>query len=219
MSLCCETPKFDGLSAGFKRALWIIIAINGTMFVVEMIAGFAAGSKALQADALDFLGDAATYCLTLAVVGMPLRTRALAAMVKGLSMIGLGLWIFGSTLYQVLILDVPSADVMGAVGFLALAANLFSVVILLKFREGDANVRSVWLCSRNDAIGNVAVMVAALAVWLTNSAWPDLVAAALMAVLFICSAIRIIAQAADERRGANTLTVMQAPTINPSPWN
>ena len=202
MSLCCETPKFDGLSAGFKRALWIIIAINGTMFVVEMIAGFAAGSKALQADALDFLGDAATYCLTLAVVGMPLRTRALAAMVKGLSMIGLGLWIFGSTLYQVLILDVPSADVMGAVGFLALAANLFSVVILLKFREGDANVRSVWLCSRNDAIGNVAVMVAAMAVWLTNSAWPDLIAAALMAALFVYSAIQIIAQAAGERRAA-----------------
>ncbi len=202
MSLCCETPKFDGLSAGFKRALWIIIAINGTMFVVEMIAGLAAGSKALQADALDFLGDAATYSLTLAVIGMPLHTRALAAMVKGLSMIGLGLWIFGSTLYQVLILNVPSADVMGAVGFLALAANLFSVVILLKFREGDANVRSVWLCSRNDAIGNVAVMGAALAVWLTNSAWPDLIAAALMAVLFIYSAIRIIAQAADERRGA-----------------
>ena len=116
MSLCCETPKFDGLSAGFKRALWIIIAINGTMFVVEMIAGLAAGSKALQADALDFLGDAATYSLTLAVIGMPLHTRALAAMVKGLSMIGLGLWIFGSTLYQVLILNVPSADVMGAVG-------------------------------------------------------------------------------------------------------
>lgn len=204
VSLCCETPKFDGLSAGFKRALWIIIAINGTMFVVEMIAGFAAGSKALQADALDFLGDAATYCLTLAVVGMPLRTRALAAMVKGLSMIGLGLWIFGSTLYQVLILNVPSADVMGAVGFLALAANLFSVVILLRFREGDANVRSVWLCSRNDAIGNAAVMVAALAVWLTNSAWPDLIAAALMAALFICSAIQIIAQAADERRAAIT---------------
>ncbi len=203
MDLCCETPKFDGLSAGFKRALWIIIAINGTMFVVEMIAGFAAGSKALQADALDFLGDAATYCLTLAVVGMPLRTRALAAMAKGLSMIGLGLWIFGSTLYQVLILDVPSADVMGVVGFLALAANLFSVVLLLGFRNGDANVRSVWLCSRNDAIGNVAVMVAALAVWLTNSAWPDLIAAALMAVLFICSAIQIIAQAADERRGAS----------------
>lgn len=202
VSLCCETPKFDGLSAGFKRALWIIIAINGTMFVVEMIAGFAAGSKALQADALDFLGDAATYCLTLAVVGMPLRTRALAAMVKGLSMIGLGLWIFGSTLYQVLILNVPSADVMGAVGFLALAANLFSVVILLRFREGDANVRSVWLCSRNDAIGNAAVMVAALAVWLTHSAWPDLIAAALMAVLFVYSAIQIIAQAADERRGA-----------------
>ncbi len=202
VSLCCETPKFDGLTAGFKRALWIIIAINGTMFAVEMIAGLAAGSKALQADALDFLGDAATYCLTLAVIGMPLRTRALAAMVKGCSMIGLGLWILCSTLYQVLILNVPSADVMGAVGFLALAANLFSVVILIKFREGDANVRSVWLCSRNDAIGNVAVMVAALAVWVTNSAWPDLIAAALMAVLFIYSAIQIIAQAAGERRAA-----------------
>ncbi len=200
---CCTTqPKFDGMSRGFRRALWIVIAINATMFAVEMTAGALSGSQALQADALDFLGDTLTYGISLLVLGMSLRVRALAALVKGVSLAAMGLWVLGWTSYQVLILGVPHAGVMGAVGFLALAANLASVLVLLRYRDGDANVRSVWLCSRNDAIGNVGVMVAAGGVYLLESAWPDLVVAALMAGLFLWSAAQILRQATAEMRAA-----------------
>lgn len=197
-SCCGQTHTFDGASRGFKTALWIVIAINAAMFGVEMFAGTIAGSKALQADALDFLGDTATYALSLMVIGMSLRARARAALFKGLSLIAMGAWIFGSTIYQILILEVPAPEIMGAVGFLALAANVASVLVLLRYRDGDANVRSVWLCSRNDAVGNLAVIVAATAVWFFGSAWPDLIVAAFMAGLFISSAVKIIAQARRE---------------------
>jgi Co/Zn/Cd efflux system component len=176
------------------------------MFVVEMTAGAFAGSKALQADALDFLGDTVTYAISLYVIGMSLRVRATAALVKGLSLGAMGLWVLGSTAYQVLVLGVPSATVMGAVGFLALAANLASVLLLMRFKDGDANVRSVWLCSRNDAIGNVAVVVAAAGVFLTGTAWPDLVVAALMAGLFLWSAVQIVRQAATEMQQCSGVT-------------
>ncbi len=196
---CCgHDAQFDGVSDSFKRALWIVIVINGTMFIVEMIAGAFAGSKALQADALDFFGDTATYAISLYVIGMPLRTRALAALVKGLSLAAMGLWVFGSTAYQVLILGAPSATVMGAIGFIALAANVVSVLFLLRFKDGDSNVRSVWLCSRNDAIGNVGVLLAAAGVWLTGTAWPDLIVAVVMACLFLWSASQIVRQARTE---------------------
>lgn len=195
----CEV-KFDGVSAEFKRALWLVIAINATMFVVEIGAGAAAGSKALQADALDFLGDTATYAMSLYIIGMSLQTRAAAALIKGLSLGAMGAWVLGSTIYQFLILGhPPQAEVMGVVGFLALAANLASVGLLRRFKDGDANVRSVWLCSRNDAIGNVAVLAAALGVWLTGTAWPDLIVAALMAALFFSSSVQIITQSLRER--------------------
>jgi Co/Zn/Cd efflux system component len=198
---CCGTEaRFDGVSAGFRRALWAVIALNGGMFLVEMTAGAFAGSRALQADALDFLGDTVTYALSLAVIGMSLRARATAALAKGLSLAGMGLWVLGATIYQVLILGTPKAEVMGIVGALALAANLASVLLLLRYRDGDANVRSVWLCSRNDAIGNVAVMLAAVGVWLTGTAWPDLAVAAIMAGLFLWSALQIVRQALHERR-------------------
>ena len=201
MSGCCHHDVgFDGASPAFKRALWLVIALNGGMFVVEMAAGAMAGSQALQADALDFLGDTATYALSLFVIGMPLRTRASAALLKGLSLAAMGLWVFLSTAHQVLVLETPRAEVMGIVGFMALAANLASVLILLRFKDGDANVRSVWLCSRNDAIGNVAVMLAAAGVWLGGTAWPDLVVAAGMAGLFCWSAAQIVRQAWRERR-------------------
>ena len=126
------------------------------MFFIELGAGIAASSKALQADALDFLGDTLTYAISLYVIGHSLRWRARAAMFKGFTLGALGLWVLGSTVYQVFVLQVPEATVMGAVGFMALAANVISVLLLLKYRDGDANVRSVWLCSHNDAIGNVA---------------------------------------------------------------
>lgn len=198
---CCHhEPKFDGASKGFRQALWVVIGINASMFVVEMTAGSLAGSQALKADALDFFGDSLTYGISLFVLGMSLRVRATAALLKGVSLALMGLWVFGSTAYQVLVLGLPSAPVMGAVGVLALIANLASVVVLMRYKDGDANVRSVWLCSRNDAIGNVAVMLAAGGVFVTGTAWPDLAVAGLMACLFLWSSAQIVAQGLRERR-------------------
>ncbi len=195
---------FDGMSADYKRRLIAVIAINAIMFVVEMAAGAVAGSQALKADALDFLADSLTYGASFAVLGMPLRTRSLVALAKGVSLLLMGVWVLGSTIHQVFVIGVPEAEVMGAIGFLALLANVASVVILVRYKYGDANVRSVWLCSRNDAIGNVAVMVAALGVWGTATGWPDLIVAAIMASLFLSSAARIVRQALHEYRHGHT---------------
>jgi Co/Zn/Cd efflux system component len=203
---CSGNPVFDGMDPRYRRVLWTVIAINAVMFFVEMAAGRLAGSQALQADALDFLGDTLTYGMSLAVIGRSVAVRSNAAIVKGVSLLAMGLFVFGSTVYQVLVLGVPSAEVMGIIGFMALAANVASVLLLMRYKDGDANVRSVWLCSRNDAIGNVAVMIAAGAVALTASAWPDLIVAAAMAALFLSSATQILRQAWHER-GA----VAQAP--------
>ena len=192
---CCgHGATFEGLSADYKRRLWAVIAINAGMFVVEMSAGALAGSRALQADALDFFGDAATYGISLAVIGSALRVRAWAAFAKGISLTLMGLWVLGATAYHVLVLGIPRAEVMGVVGVMALAANVASVLILVRYKDGDANVRSVWLCSRNDAIGNVAVMLAALGVWASATKWPDLVVAAIMAGLFLYSSAQILRQ-------------------------
>jgi cation diffusion facilitator family transporter len=200
---CCEhEPQFDGMSADYKRRLWLVVAINAIMFVVEVLAGAFAGSQALRADALDFLGDAATYALSLAVIGAPAKTRANAAMLKGLSLAVMAVWVLGSTIYQVFIVGVPKAEVMGVIGALALVANIASVLLLMRYAQGDANVRSVWLCSRNDAIGNVAVMIAAVAVWATSTAWPDLIVAAIMASLFFWSSVQIVRQSRSELRHA-----------------
>jgi Co/Zn/Cd efflux system component len=135
------------------------------------------------------------------VIGSSLRTRAAAALFKGASLSLMGLWVFGSTAYNVLVLGVPRAEVMGVVGLLALAANIASVALLMRYKDGDANVRSVWLCSRNDAIGNVAVVAAALGVWGTVSAWPDLIVAAIMAGIFLSSSVQILRQAWLEYSG------------------
>ena len=195
---CSHGATFEGLSADYKRRLWLVIAINASMFLVEMGAGALAGSQALQADALDFLGDATTYGISLAVIGSSIQIRARAAILKALSLTAMALWVLGSTAYHVLILGIPRAEIMGAIGILALAANLASVLILMHYKDGDANVRSVWLCSRNDAIGNVAVMVAAVAVWGTATKWPDLLVAAIMAGLFLTSSIQILRQSFRE---------------------
>lgn len=202
MGACCdhEQHDFDGMSSDYQRRLWIVIAINAVMFVVEMVMGHLAGSRALQADALDFLGDTLTYGISLAVIGASLRIRATAALAKGFSLLAMGLWVFGSTIYSIFILGTPQAEVMGIVGFLALLANVASVFLLINYKDGDANVRSVWLCSRNDAIGNVAVMIAALGVWGTSTGWPDLIVAGIMAALFLSSAVQILTQAWREWR-------------------
>ena len=197
-----DEAVFEGMSDDYRRRLMAVIVINAAMFVVEMAAGYLARSQALQADALDFFGDSLTYGLSLAVIGMPLATRANVALLKGASLLAMGLWVLGSTAWKVLYTGVPEAEIMGLIGFLALAANVASVILLIAYKDGDANVRSVWLCSRNDAIGNVAVMIAALGVWGTATGWPDLIVAAIMASLFLSSAWQIITQALEEKRAA-----------------
>ncbi len=196
--------SFTGDNPAYRRALWAVIVINATMFIVEIAAGFKVGSQALQADALDFLGDSMTYALSLFVLARPPVWRANAALFKGISLAALGLWVLVSTVWQLLKGTVPEPLTMGIIGVLALAANLLSVLLLLRFRDGDANVRSVWLCSRNDAIGNVAVMIAASGVFATGAAWPDLLVAAIMASLFLSSSVRILRQAVGERAALRT---------------
>lgn len=208
-SCCGHKATFEGLSADYKRRLWAVIAINASMFLVEMGAGTLAGSQALQADALDFLADSLTYGISLAVIGAALPVRAWAAFVKGVSLTLMGLWVFGSTAYHVVVLGIPRAEVMGVVGFLALAANVASVLLLMRYKDGDANVRSVWLCSRNDAIGNVAVMIAALAVWGTTTKWPDLIVAGIMASLFVYSSMQILRQSLRELRSGQIIALEQ----------
>lgn len=191
---------FDGLSPDYMRRLWWVIAINFVMFLVEMGGGVLSNSSALQADALDFAGDTATYGLSLLVIGKSPSVRAKAAMLKGISLLFIGLWVCGSTIYHTLFSVAPDAPVMGVIGILALVANLVSVWILMPYQSGDANVRSVWICSRNDAIGNVLVVIAAGAVWILGSKWPDIVVAAIMAALFLASSIQILRQAWKELR-------------------
>ncbi|PPC98203.1 MAG: cation transporter [Hyphomicrobium sp.] len=207
---CHGNPQFDGLDPRYKRVLWTVIAINAVMFAVEMVAGRLAGSQALQADALDFLGDTLTYGVSLAVIGMAMSVRAKAALFKGATLFLMGLWVFGSTLYHVLVLGLPRAEIMGVIGMLALTANVASVLLLLRYKDGDANVRSVWLCSRNDAIGNVAVMAAAIAVLGTKTAWPDLVVAGIMAGLFLNSAMQILRQSRAELASSRSSAAQHA---------
>jgi Co/Zn/Cd efflux system component len=200
MSAGCghEHGPFDGMSDTYKRRLWLVIFINAAMFVVEMTAGQLARSQALQADALDFFADAVTYGISLAVIGASLKVRSTAAAAKGISLFFMGLWVFGSTIWRVFYDGMPEAPVMGVIGFMALAANVTSVLLLMNYKDGDANVRSVWLCSRNDAIGNVIVMIAALGVWGTATAWPDFAVAFIMAGLFLNSSAQILWQSWHE---------------------
>lgn len=186
----------------YRRIMWAVLAVNAAMFLIEAGAGLAAKSVALQADALDFLADAATYGITLLVLGMAIRWRARAALVKGASMALFGLWVLGATAYNAFLLDAPDALVMGSVGVLALLANLFCALLLFRFRGGDSNKRSAWLCSRNDVLGNLAVIVAAGGVSATGTAWPDLAVASIMAALWVHAAVQIIRQAIAELRPA-----------------
>lgn len=204
MAGCCHDTScgIDGApDPRFRRALWIVLAINLAMFGVEMVSGLFAHSVSLQADALDFLGDSANYILTLMVLGMSMRWRSGAALVKGATMGLFGLWVIGQAAWNLYYGALPGAFVMGSIGFLALVANVASAGLLYTFRSGNANMRSVWLCSRNDAIGNVAVMLAAGGVFSLGSAWPDLVVALVMAGLALSSSVLILRQAAGELSG------------------
>ena len=169
---CCSPMAEDRPLGAYRSALWAVLAINAAMFVAEMTAGVWGQSVALQADALDFLGDSATYAMTLIVLGMSLRWRAAAAMIKGL-----------------------------AIGTLALAANVISAVILFRYRKGDSNMRSVWLCTRNDVIANLAVIAAASGVWVSGTGWPDLAVGAIIATLALSSSVAVLRQARGELRG------------------
>jgi len=185
----------------WRRILWIALAINAAMFGVEIVAGVAADSRALQADALDFLGDAANYAISLGVAGMALAWRARAALLKAATMLVFGLWVLGSALWGFLNGATPQAETMGIIGTLALASNVAVALMLYRYRTGDANMRSVWICSRNDAIGNLAVLAAALGVFGTGQGWPDLAVAAIMAALAIWGSLDVFRHARGDLAG------------------
>jgi Co/Zn/Cd efflux system component len=192
----------------FRRVLWIVLAINAVMFAVEIGAGLAAGSASLQADALDFLGDAGNYAISLFVVGMALRYRAMAALAKGATMAALGLWVLSITGWHAWHGTLPQPVTMGAVGSAALVANAASFGLLWKHRRGDANIRSAWICTRNDVLGNLAVLLAALGVFGTGTGWPDFIVAGIMAGLALQGSAVVVRQAWGELRDARPLTTV-----------
>lgn len=199
---CCRPPPLNpDRNRGdetYRRVLWAVLGINAAMFLAEIGAGLVAGSASLQADALDFLGDAGNYAISLFVVGMPLRYRASAALAKGLSMGAFGLWVIATVVWHAAHGTLPSALTMGAVGVAALAANAASFGLLWAYRKGDANMRSAWICTRNDVLGNLAVLVAALGVFGTGSGWPDMIVAVCMAGLALQGAFVVVYQSASE---------------------
>ena len=205
MDECCAPPPLDSGGSkkqddAYRRVLWMVLAINAAMFAVEVIAGLVAGSAALQADALDFLGDAANYAISLLVVGMALRYRASAALAKGATMAAFGLWVIATVVWHAVHGTLPSAFTMGTIGGAALVANVASFGLLWAYRHGDANMRSAWICTRNDVLGNLAVLLAALSVFGTGTGWPDIIVAAIMALLAIQGAALVIRQASAELR-------------------
>jgi len=184
----------------YRRVLWAVLAINGAMFAIEVVAGLAAGSASLQADALDFLGDAANYAISLLVVGMALRYRASAALAKGATMGAFGVWVIAMVIWHITRGTLPSALTMGTVGIAALVANAVSFGLLWAYRHGDANMRSAWICTRNDVLGNLAVLLAAVGVFGTGTGWPDIIVATIMAGLAIQGATLVMRQAIGELR-------------------
>jgi Co/Zn/Cd efflux system component len=195
--------------------LWAALVVNAAMFAVEVIAGAGARSSALHADALDFLADAANYAISLFVLGAMLRTRATAALIKGASMGAFGLWVLGRAAYHAATGTVPEPEVMGLVGVLALAANAGVAALLYRYRAGDSNMRSVWLCTRNDMLGNAALLLAASGVVVTGRGWPDALIALGMAALALSGAAQIIRQAAGELRVSRAQTAKQEHASQP----
>lgn len=196
---CCDTqPLAKQMSPAYRRVLWLVLLINAGMFVLEISSGLHAGSVALLADSLDFLGDTGNYAISLFVLSMSLHWRARAAQFKAVSMALFGVWVLAATAWHAWQGGVPLAATMGLIGGIALLANLASAALLYAWRDGDSNMRSVWLCTRNDALGNIAVLVAALAVVGSASAWPDLLVAGIMASLALTSAWQVLRQARKE---------------------
>jgi Co/Zn/Cd efflux system component len=197
---CCGHHAHEQAAASpvYRRTLWVAMVVNFAMFAVEIGAGLAARSTSLLADSLDFLGDGANYALSLFVLGMALQWRAGASLIKAVSMGLFGLWIAGTTIQHAIAGTVPEAPVMGVVGTLALVANLGVAALLYRWREGDSNMRSVWICTRNDAIGNLAVLAAAAGVLGSGSGWPDYIVAATMSGLALVGAAQVTRQALAE---------------------
>jgi len=203
---CCNQPVDTHRgNEGYRRVLWAVLIINAAMFAIEVAAGMAAGSASLQADALDFLGDAGNYAISLFVVGMALQYRAMAALLKGATMGVFGVWVIGVTIWHAWHGTLPEAFVMGAVGTAALLANAASFGLLWAYRGGDSNMRSAWICTRNDVLGNLAVLLAALGVFGTGTGWPDVAVAAIMAVLALQGAFAVINQSWSELRASTSL--------------
>jgi Co/Zn/Cd efflux system component len=206
MSACCSggctPPAPMAVDSRYRRILMVAFAINLTMFFVEIVSGWLAGSTALQADALDFFGDAANYGISLFVLASGLRVRAGAALFKGGTMAIFGLWVMGSTAWHAWSGTLPRAEIMGGIGLLALAANGTVTALLYAYRQGDANMRSVWLCSRNDSIANIAVIIAASGVFVTATHWPDIAVAAIIGGLNLSGAFQVIRRARLEWRDA-----------------
>jgi len=198
----CRGPTEAPKIAHQRRVLGVVLAINLIMFAVEIGAGWHASSLALQADALDFLGDSLNYAVALFVLGRSLTWRAGTAFAKGAVMFGFGVFLAGASVYHGLVGSAPEAPVMGVIGALALVANLACALMLFGFRGEDANLRAVWLCSRNDAIGNLAVLAAAAGVALSGTAWPDLAVGLAMAALAVWAGLSVMRQARDELDGA-----------------
>ncbi|MCF8707708.1 cation transporter [Rhizorhapis sp. SPR117] len=184
----------------YRRALWIVVLLNLGFGACEIVGGFIADSQALKADSLDFIGDGTITLVGLIALGWTAAARARVALVQGIFLLTLGLGVIGVALLRALTAVAPDADLMGGLGLVALIVNVASAFVLSRFREGDANVRAVWLFSRNDAFANVAVIVAAGLVAWTGSAWPDLTVAAVIAVLFLHSAYEILGGARAELR-------------------
>ena len=202
---CCNHSHADDAAQKLsdkthRRILWVVLVVNATMFAVEIGAGLASRSASLQADSLDFLGDAANYAISLLVVGMALRIRARASLVKAITMAVFGLWVIGVAGWSIHAGTTPQAYTMGVVGFSALIANAASFGLLWRFRERDSNMRSAWICTRNDVMGNIAVLLAAAGVFGTGTGWPDVIVAAVMAVLALQGAAAVSRQALAELR-------------------
>ncbi len=198
-----ELPKdLSHITPAYKRALWIVVALNVGYGLVEIVGGFLAGSQALKADALDFLGDGLITFLGLLAIGWSLLWRARSALIQGLFLGLLGLGVVASTIYRMIVQLPPEAELMGLFGIVALVVNVLAAAVLIPHRTGDANVRAVWLFSRNDAIGNAAVVVAEGLVTWTGTVWPDLVVALVIAGLFLQSAWSIIRDERADLRAA-----------------
>lgn len=197
---CCASESKPTVDPLWRQALWIALLVNAAMFFIELGAGELADSRSLQADALDFFGDAANYAISLGVAGLALAWRARAALVKGATLALLGAYVMIGALLAAVGGASPKAEIMGGIGVLALIANIGVALMLFRFRGGDANMRSVWICSRNDAVANVAVIAAAVGVFGTGTAWPDLIVATIMAALGISGGWKIIQLARIELR-------------------